>query len=90
VTWSRADRRRLHGNGRVGSRAAGSKIASADVGNWSQVTVNIACVGEVSGAPVTISIGDVASNNDLNALASALNDAFVSVAHSEDINIHVG
>jgi hypothetical protein len=76
----------------VGAMAVGllgPAIASADgnVNNCSAVAVNIVCVGQINGAPVTVNIGDVGSGNDLNALTNGLNNAFVSVAHIEDINI---
>jgi hypothetical protein len=67
----------------------GPARASADgnVNNCSYVTVNVVCVGQVNTMPVTVNIGDVASGNDLSALTNNLNDAVVSVAHVEDINI---
>jgi hypothetical protein len=64
-------------------------VASADpvVTNCSQVLVNIVCCGQINGDLVTVNIGDVGSGNDLAALTNNLNDAFVEVAHIEDINI---
>jgi hypothetical protein len=64
-------------------------IASADTGvnNCSNTTVNVACVGQINGDVATVNIGDVGSNNNLTALTNNLNDAFVEVAHIQDINI---
>jgi hypothetical protein len=67
----------------------GPARASADgsVNNCSYVAVNIACVGQVNGALLSVTFGDVASNNDLNVLTNSLNDAILSVANISDINI---
>jgi hypothetical protein len=61
--------------------------ADGDVNNCSQTTVNVVCVGQINGAPVTVNIGGVGVGNDLNALTNNLNDAFVSVANIQDINV---
>ena len=74
----------------VGLLGAANASADGNVNNCSSVTVgvvNIVCVGQVNGIPVTVNIGDVASNNDLNVLTNNLNDAFLSVVTIEDINI---
>jgi hypothetical protein len=65
----------------------GPASAGADVNNCSMVTTNIVCVGQVNGMPVSVTVGDVGSNNDLSALTNGLNDAFVSVANIADVNI---
>ncbi len=64
-------------------------VANADpvVNNCSQVLVNIVCIGQINGDLVTVNIGDVGVGNDLAVLTNNLNDAFVEVAHIEDINI---
>jgi hypothetical protein len=68
----------------------GPATASADgtsVNNCSNVAVNVACFGQINGNPVTINIGDVASNNQLNVLTSNLQNVFLSVVNIQDINI---
>jgi hypothetical protein len=62
------------------------EIASADT-NCSNTTVNVVCMGDINGGLVTVNIGDVGVGNNLTALTNNLNDAFVEVAHIEDINI---
>lgn len=64
-------------------------IANADPGvNYcSNTTVNAVCVGQINGSLVTVNVGDVGSNNNVAPLTNNLNDAFVEVAHIEDINI---
>jgi hypothetical protein len=44
-------------------------------------------MGDINGGLVTVNIGDVGVGNNLTALTNNLNDAFVEVAHIEDINI---
>jgi hypothetical protein len=64
-------------------------IASADPGvnNCSNTTVNVVCIGQINGDIVTVNIGDVGIGNNLTALTNNLNNAFVEVAHIQDINI---
>lgn len=64
-----------------------ASAADPGVNNCSNTTVNVACIGEINNNLVTVNIGDVGSNNDLTALTNNLNDAFVEVAHIQDINI---
>jgi hypothetical protein len=67
----------------------GPANASADPGdnNCSFGGTTIACVGQINGGLVNVNVGDVASNNDLDALENNLNDAFVAVANIGNINI---
>jgi hypothetical protein len=63
-------------------------IASADpVNNCSNTTVNVVCFGQINGNLVNLSIGDVGIGNNLTVLTNNLNNAFVEVAHIQDINI---
>jgi hypothetical protein len=61
-------------------------IASADT-NCSNATVNVVCLGDINGNLVSVTIGDVGVGNNLTALTNNVNDAFVEVAHIQDINI---
>ncbi len=61
-------------------------IASADT-NCSNATINVVCLGDINNDLVTITIGDVGIGNNLTALTNNLNNAFVEVAHIQDINI---
>lgn len=70
----------------VGLLGPATASADGDV-NYCSGTVNVVCVGQINGAPVNVTIGDVGSGIDLNLLRDNLNNAFVSVAHIEDINI---
>ena len=67
----------------------GPASASADPGdnNCTQVVATVGCVGQINGGLVNITVGDVASGNDLHALENNLNNAFVAVANISDINI---
>jgi hypothetical protein len=67
----------------------GPASASADPGdnNCSFGGTTIACVGQINGGLVNVNVGDVASNNDLDALENNLNNAFVAVANIGNINI---
>jgi hypothetical protein len=67
----------------------GPASAGADPGdnNCSLGGTTIACVGQINGGLVNVNVGDVASNNDLDALENNLNNAFVAVANIENINI---
>jgi hypothetical protein len=71
----------------------GPAVSSADTGgnSCSYVTVgsilNITCNGQVNDVPVTVNIGNVASDNNLNVLSNNLNDAYAAVANISDINI---
>jgi hypothetical protein len=70
----------------VGLYGPAAARADAGVNNCSAV-VNIVCVGQVNGNPVTVNIGNVGSGNDLNVLTNNLNDVFVSVVNIQDVNI---
>jgi len=64
-----------------------ASAADPGVNNCSNTTVNVVCLGQINGDLVTVNIGDVGIGNNLTALTNNLNDAFVEVAHIEDINI---
>jgi hypothetical protein len=67
----------------------GPATASADAGdnNCTLVATTIGCVGQINGGLVNVNVGDVSSNNDLDALENNLNNAFVAVANIQNINI---
>jgi hypothetical protein len=77
--WSRS--------GRWEAREPPATDDNTDVNNCSAVLVNVVCVGQINGNDVTVNIGDVGSDNDLNALTTKLENVFVRVANISDINI---
>lgn len=64
-----------------------ASAADPGVNNCSNTTVNVVCLGQINGNLVTLNSGDVGIGNDLTVLTNNLNDAFVEVAHIQDINI---
>ncbi|MDX6683256.1 MAG: hypothetical protein QOG94_3295 [Solirubrobacteraceae bacterium] len=62
--------------------------ASADstVNNCSYAGTNVACIGQINGAPVIVNIGNVASGNNLGVLTAALGGVFANVANISDVN----
>jgi len=75
----------------IGASAVGllgpASASAAGDNNCSFGGTTIACVGQINGGLVNVNVGDVASNNDLDALENNLNNAFVAVANIENINI---
>jgi hypothetical protein len=64
-----------------------ASAADPGVNNCSNTTVNVVCLGQINGNLATVNIGDVGIGNNLTVLTNNLNNAFVEVAHIQDINI---
>jgi len=71
----------------VGLLGPASASAAGDNNCSFEAPTTIGCVGQINGGLVNVDVGDVASNNDLDALENNLNNAFVAVANIENINI---
>jgi hypothetical protein len=61
--------------------------ADSDVDNCSNGVVNVVCIGQINGNPVTVNVSDVLSADNLTVMTTGLQNVFLSVVNIEDINI---